>query len=219
MGGCFFWKLYRFTALLRLYLFRLTPICDVPCFPVAIPLRLRFNSTCVHFGFKTFRYSAHTRPIEDPTTMASDALCGCECRWPQKDLSNGPDDSDEYILCECTRCGTFPHHGCLHKCLNHLRWVLAQRLGKPLTDRDRAAFCDADLMDDEFKQKFPLLCEECREYAESREWKRRDVQEKPSLCEDCRGIWEEAKEKKMPRPKKEHAQEKKMPRQKHSRGQ
>ena len=107
-----------------------------------------------------------------------------------------------------------------------------------MTDRDLAACYDDDLMDDEFKKKFPLLCEECREYAESRQGKRRDVQEKPLLwgkksianqvCDDCRGIWEdvqakgiweEPKEKKMPRPKKEHAQEKKMPRQEHSRGQ
>jgi hypothetical protein len=90
-------------------------------------------------------------------------------------------------------------------CLAELRLVIADRSGKPITDKDLAAFYDDDLMDDEFKKKFPLLCEECREYAESRQWKRRDVQEKPLLwgkksianqvCEDCRGVWEDVQAK------------------------
>lgn len=77
-------------------------------------------------------------------------------------------------------------------CLKDLRPVVVQMSGKPMThamtDEDRAAFYDDDLMNDEFKQTFPLLCEDCREYAEALQWKRKDVQAK------SRGIREEPTE-------------------------
>ena len=91
-------------------------------------------SICVQFGFKAFRHLVHTRPIEDPASMADErktssgaVACGCGCGLPgfqddQLTLDQSPDNEGDYSLCECKLCG-IPGEGCVVMVHEVLRFI------------------------------------------------------------------------------------------------